>query len=274
MTERDANSRLEDDGASYMMSVSDIMSGLLFVFVITLMAFVLNFQQAQREAQAEQDSLRKEQESLRALVSAYSGIEDLRERMLRELERALEAQEIQVTVDYDQGVLRLDERAIEFETGSASLGDRARENAAVIADVLVDVVPCYTQLSAEEAAGRGCDSQTLGTLEAVFIEGHTDNVPMIRQGVDQNWELSANRAIRAYRQFEDVSPRLTELINRDDQRVFSVAGYGASRPLPGRDYDVPTADAQNRRIDLRFIMEPPKTDDPEVIEALRGRGAE
>ncbi|QIT55234.1 OmpA family protein [Aquisalimonas sp. 2447] len=273
MTERDANSRLEDDGASYMMSVSDIMSGLLFVFVITLMAFVLNFQQAQREAQAEQDSLREEQESLRALVSAYSGIEDLRERMLRELERALAAQGIQVTVEAEVGVLRLDERAIEFESGRAELSGQAGKNAAVIAEVLVDVIPCYTELDRDAAAARECSAETLGALEAVFIEGHTDNQPMMRQGVDQNWELSANRAIRAYREFAEVSPSLTELVNRDKQRIFSVAGYGYSRPLPGRDYDVPTADPQNRRIDLRFIMAPP-TNDPEVIEALRGRGAE
>ncbi|WP_019589416.1 MULTISPECIES: OmpA family protein [unclassified Thioalkalivibrio] len=290
MTDLATSNRVADDGASYLMSVSDIMTGLLFVFVITLMAFVINFQLAQGEAQAEYDSLREEQETLeetqrelekerddlradqrdlQSLVSAYSGREDLRERLLDELQSALLQEEIQVTVDYDHGVLRLDERAIEYESGSASLGDRARDNAVTIAEILAEIVPCYTDIGRQEAIEHGCETETLGTLEASFIEGHTDNVPMIRDGIDQNWELSANRAIRAYREFVDVAPILGDVTNQSGQRVLSVAGYGASRPLPGREYDTPTPDQQNRRIDLRFIMESPRTDDSEVRDALR-----
>lgn len=274
MSSSENNTRLEDDAASYMMSVSDIMSGLLFVFIITLMAFVLNFQQAQQEARAERNLLEDEQSSLRSIVQAYSGLEDLRAQMLREIERMLERQNIEVAVDYDQGVLRLNERAIDFETGSSSLDGQARKNAADIAEVLEAVVPCYADLSAREARAGSCEQQTLGTLEAVFIEGHTDNVPMLRDGVDRNWELSTNRAIRTYREFSSVSLELTELTNTEGQRIFSVAGYGDSRPLSGRAYERPTPDEQNRRIDLRFIMEPPDASDPSVIEALRVRGAE
>ena len=273
MSSGDNNSRFEDDGSSYMMSVSDIMSGLLFVFIITLMAFVLNFQQAQQEARAEQNALDQNQDNLRAIVQAYSGIEDLRAQMLRKIERMLERQNIEVVVDYDQGVLRLNERAIDFQTGSVSLDAKAKRNAADIAAVLTAVVPCYTDHGERAARAEGCDEQTLGMLEAVFIEGHTDNVPMLRNGVDRNWELSTNRAIRTYREFSLVSPELTGLTNREGQRVFSVAGYGDSRPLPGRAYESPTPDEQNRRIDLRFIMEPPDASDPAVIEALRARGA-
>ena len=272
MSSREGNNPFEDDSAGYMMAVSDIMSGLLFVFVITLMAFVLNFQQAQEEARSEQQALDEDQDSLRVLVRAYSGIEDLRAQMLRKVERMLERQNLEVTVDYDQGVLRLDERAIDFETGSAVLDERARDNASDIATVLGAVVPCYTDLSTREVQAHGCEEQTLGTLEAVFIEGHTETMPMWEGGVDKNLELSTNRAITTYREFSTVSPELTDLTNSEEQRVFSVAGYGDSRPLSGRDYEVPTSDEKNRRIDLRFIMEPPEVSDPAVIEAIRARG--
>ena len=43
---RDDNLVLEDEGAGYLVSVSDIMTGLLFVFIITLVAFVIQFQDA------------------------------------------------------------------------------------------------------------------------------------------------------------------------------------------------------------------------------------
>ena len=66
----------EDESSNYMMSVSDIMSALLFVFIITLMAFVLNFQQAHSE--------------LEDTLGRYTGLEDLREQMLKEIEQELE----------------------------------------------------------------------------------------------------------------------------------------------------------------------------------------
>ena len=80
----------EDESSNYMMSVSDIMSALLFVFIITLMAFVLNFQQAHSE--------------LEDTLGRYTGLEDLREQMLKEIEQELEARDIEVAVDYKQGV--------------------------------------------------------------------------------------------------------------------------------------------------------------------------
>ena len=32
-----------DEGSGYLVSVSDLMSGLVFIFIITLVAFILNF---------------------------------------------------------------------------------------------------------------------------------------------------------------------------------------------------------------------------------------
>ena len=33
---------LEDEGAGYLISISDMMAGLLFIFIITLVAFIIN----------------------------------------------------------------------------------------------------------------------------------------------------------------------------------------------------------------------------------------
>jgi len=241
----------EDESASYMMSVSDIMSALLFVFIITLMAFVLNFQQAHSQ--------------LEDTLGRYTGLEDLRERMLKEIERELESRDIEVAVDYKQGVLRLDERAIRFESSKSELQGPAAENARLIAAVLNSLLPCYTALSEARARALNCRPETLNTLESVFVEGHTDNVPMLRNGEDHNWDLSAQRAIRTYREFLVTEPGLASLFNTRRQPIFSVTGYGDSRPVPGHEHDDPTADPRNRRIDLRFIMETPDSSAPEVI---------
>ncbi|WP_456490028.1 OmpA/MotB family protein [Marinobacter nauticus] len=250
----------EDESANYMMSVSDIMSALLFVFIITLMAFVLNFQQAHSE--------------LEDTLGRYTGLEDLRERMLKEIERELEARNIEVAVDYKQGVLRLDERAIRFESSKSELQGPAAENARLIAAVLNSVLPCYTALSKAKASALNCRSETLNTLESVFVEGHTDNVPMLRNGEDHNWDLSAQRAIRTYREFLVAESGLASLFNTRNQPVFSVTGYGDSRPVPGHEYEKPTSDPRNRRIDLRFIMETPDSSSPQVLQKVSAESDE
>jgi len=63
-------SSFEEDGAGYLIAVSDVMSGLLFVFIITLMAYVLNihFETQRREVEREeaaQERARYERENNR-----------------------------------------------------------------------------------------------------------------------------------------------------------------------------------------------------------------
>jgi flagellar motor protein MotB len=99
-------------------------------------------------------------------------------------------------------------------------------------------------------------------LDSVFIEGHTDNQPVTSYGVSgfrfkDNWELSALRAVYTYYKLIPERPLLFEMRNSNEQPIFNVSGYGEGRPLPGHHYEEPTSDADNRRIDIRFIMTPP-----------------
>jgi flagellar motor protein MotB len=56
--------------------------------------------------------------------------------------------------------------------------------------------------------------------------------------------------------------------NKSEQPIFSVSGYGEGRPVDGHQYEVPTSDPVNRRIDIRFIMTPPTLTDiqKQIIE--------
>jgi len=40
-----------DEDSGYLVSVSDLMSGLVFIFIITLVAFIINFQEAAQKTQ-------------------------------------------------------------------------------------------------------------------------------------------------------------------------------------------------------------------------------
>jgi chemotaxis protein MotB len=277
--ERD-DTLLEDEGAGYLISVSDIMAGLLFIFMVTLVAFVINFQEAtdlkereqalaeekQRRAELERDRARAESEYLKQKRDELTNARRLRREMLEDIETRLRREGIRVEVDHDHGVLRLTENAILFPSGRAELGPAERAKLDTIGGVLMDVLPCY-------AGGPppGCAPGTANKLEAVFVEGHTDNIPIRGGTFHDNWELSAHRAMYTYRLLADFHSGVAELSNELGQPMFSVSGYGEGRPVV--DHPEPIADPRNRRIDLRFIMTPPKAGvEPEPLRRAREQG--
>jgi chemotaxis protein MotB len=128
-------------------------------------------------------------------------------------------------VQSEEGVTINCKGTLFFESGSSVLLPRAQELVDSIADVLVDT-------------GGGFK---------IFVEGHTDDVP-IRSGIyPSNWELSAARASTVVRLLE------TKGFKREDMTPLGLAD---TRPLlPNRTplgEAVPANQAENRRIVIRL----------------------
>ena len=256
MAHPDDQSLIEDEGAGYLVSVSDIMAGLLFIFIITLVAFVIQFQYAT-------DAKELERQNLQEKVDDLTNARELRKALLSHIEDELEDEGVKVQVDLEHGILRLTEETIRFRTGDSSLDEQPKRNIEIISRVLAELLPCYAGTS---WSGVTCKKETQGKLEAVFIEGHTDNVPI--RGVSYtNWELSSQRAINTYKYMCRVQPTLATIQNSRGEPLFSVAGYADSRPQ--YVHDKPTNDPRNRRIDMRFIMTPPINN--EIVDEIHKR---
>lgn len=290
------NSFRDDEGAGYIISISDMMSGLLFIFIITLVAFIINFQDAVQKQEAQKveyekttielekrnQSLEREKKRQQHVTNAYAatikqiiGAEALRKELLFKIQKELETRGVQVQIDTKHGVLRLTEQAIRFDTGSAELAQDQLKKIDIIGDTLSSILPCYTAMPPIEWVSNGvCSQETTGKLDSVFVEGHTDNTPVSGGNnsarYQNNWELSALRAIYTYQHLVPTHPLLSEMKNSGGLPVFSVSGYGEGRPVPGHFYDLPTSDIENRRIDLRFIMTPPS--ETEAEKALKAAG--
>ncbi len=298
MSTNDDTTLLEDDGAGYLISVSDLMAGLLFVFIITLMAFVLSFQRAteEQEKQAEQASKKRmaaeaqreilsdrseraerelaklrirekeatqERDALNRRNDDLTNAQQLRSQMLAQIRLELEDRGIIVEIDDEHGILHLTEQAVQFQSGQATLPQEQVARLNVIGGVLAEILPCYVSYPTPPPS---CIVRYRSKLEAVFIEGHTDNVPVGGGRFMDNWDLSAQRAMYVYRLMAlRMHPALAALQNEASFPIFSVSGYGEGRPR--NRHRVPTADPVNRRIDLRFIMTPPKPDLRPVREA-------
>lgn len=263
----------EDEGAGYLVSVSDIMAGLLFIFIITLVAFVIHFQSAAQETQRLAEQKRKEEQVLREqtrvkslLIDRLTNNRAVRDQLLSDIERELALKGVTVKVDMNHGVLRLTEDTVRFASAKADLEEHPRRNLELIADVLSDLLPCYAN---GDAPDKTCDPRTAGKLEAVFIEGHTDNVPL-RSPAWTNWDLSAKRAISTYQHMFQHSSTLGLLKNLNGEPLFSVAGYADQRPL--FVHASPTDDQRNRRIDMRFIMMPPSSKDAAIVQQVHDHG--
>jgi flagellar motor protein MotB len=274
------------------------MVGMLFFFIILLMAFALNYRNAENQAAemeaeltSERDAVSSEKDRLALERDALAGQRDqlalerdriaaerdeisavtdylmrdnrIRTEMLATVLSSLREREVEVTLDPENGIVRLPESLL-FETGEAVLrpgGVRAlRELAAVLALTL----PCYSRAPAIQQSDCPITSKPL--LEAVLVEGHTDDRPISTSTFADNWELASARAINTYKALLAYEPSLSALLNERGEALLGVSNYEAQRPVSLAPK--PEDRRLNRRIDLRFLIAAPSE---AQLDAIRGR---
>ena len=228
----------EERREGYYASITDMLIGLLFLFIIMLMYFALQLRAATED-----------------LVTA----DQTRDQMLRRVASYLREHNVPAEVDFKAGVLRLPDQIL-FEKGRDAPKPAGEAALRVLADALSFNLPCYAfQRHANQPAT--CTA-TPHHVEAIFIEGHTDSDPLAGNArLRDNWDLSSARATNTYRLLTTFRPTLADFLSEKEQDplarpVFSVSGYADQRPVAvGNDE---AAKAKNRRIDVRFVMANPE----------------
>lgn len=213
---------------NFLASVSDLMSGLLMVFIILLMTVAYRFMSAEK---LQRDTVDKLQAADRE-----------RRVRLEHLKHALENEGIQVSIDKDNGILRMPE-AVLFDTGKARFRPGGEAKLKILARELEKAV------------------QGFQALDAVLVEGHTDSSPIVGGVVEDgslyrdNWDLSFARAKHTYKMLLTLSAQLGRHENARHYPLLSLAAYGESRPAVDGSGD--EAMRQNRRIEIRFVLDSP-----------------
>lgn len=257
----------QDAGQDYLGSLSDVMSGLIFLFIITLTIFALRLQNTRQDLTQELERTKKEKmqlieekRRLEAIIHQLVGGKALRAALLESIQKAISEKGFRVEVDLEHGILRLPEEVL-FPSGSDQLSPDGENMLNTLGDVFATVLPDFT-LSASESAGLTISSRT-ASIDAIFIEGHTDNIPLKSSGsFTDNWDLSTSRGIRTYKTLVQYHPQLELFANQSLLPIFSVSGYADRRPVASNDSE--EGRQKNRRIDIRFIMTPPKAP-PKVL---------
>lgn len=254
----DESAPAAEEGDNYFVSMTDMMVGVLFVFIILLMVFALDFRTKSEVQDSAIDNAREVARKLETLqkdvqdqIATMDKSQETRRKLLATLKKELEADGMDVKVDEANGVLRLTEEAIRFDVGQSALREQARLNVDKIARVLSRIIPGY--VTCRDSQRDNCRTQQDSGIETVFIEGHTDSTGAKGADDQSNWQLSAERSVNTYREIVTAAPGLRALRNTRNEEIISVSGYASTRPIDGSENR--EAWARNRRIDLRFVME-------------------
>jgi len=241
---QDDHRPVEVEEENYFVSMTDMMVGFIFIFIILLMYFALQFQNQREEYERVNDEL--------------TGASKTRADILAKIANSLKDQGVDVIIDPQNGVLRLPD-SILFDSGQAHFKPGAQEKIEILAQNLATILPCYADSLQDVVVPTGTCTDNAHKIESLFIEGHTDKDPLRATGyLADNWDLSVVRATNTYRAMTKASPELEQLCVRKGEScepILSVSGYGSQRPIdPGSSSEAKQA---NRRIDLRIIMVTP-----------------
>ncbi len=212
--------------------MGDLMAGMLFVFIILLAATMARLESEKQRTKELNDSVTMQRER--------------REELLTTIIRDLEADEVTAAISADRSAIEL---------GTERLFGSLKWQPSTIGMSVIR--------SLGDALADHLENEQSGLLlEAVLIEGHTDNLPIPLDDnnadprVQDNWDLSSLRSIEVYKLIVAAHPELEQLRNEDGKLLIATAGWADRRPtVPNTTKD---NRMRNRRIDIRFVLAAPK----------------
>lgn len=290
-----------DGEESYFVSMTDIMVGMLFVFIILLMYFVFRIQTTSEPmvpVSQHQAVIAERDKALLRLKELETEVERLnknplerylkqadaaRESILRDLKNSMGnvggIRDEDVKIIPEQGILRLSGDVL-FPRGVSTISPGTPSDTAikVLAAALSKVLPCFS-LGPAGNANKNCNPNA-AFIDAVFIEGHTDNVPitgLLEGSIPDNLSLSARRAINTMQAVYLHQPQLKLMwsISPSEERkqlgegsspLINAAAFGDTRPVASNNID--EGRKSNRRIDLRVLMYSPRTENLDTVRQL------
>ena len=226
-TSRHSNGYVDDENP-YWISFSDIMAGLLVIFILASLVLILELMETKNLVQQNIEELKDAVET--------------RNKIMLEIQDELRAQDILVELSDNKEVLHIPEEALTFASNKSNIPKSYQDNVFQIGKIL------YERITFE--------NRNEMHLDTIFVEGHTDSQRSYKEG--GNWRLSTDRAISIWRYWLDNLPEdkvLEDLNNHSDEKLFSVSGYSKTRQLV-EEYTVSDR-KKNRRIDIRITVKEP-----------------
>jgi flagellar motor protein MotB len=248
-----ATRRVEEENP-FLLSFSDLMAGLLAIFILVLVVTLVELEKRKAELRFTKEELIENLESIRDVQADIAGSldgvvrrENALASMLEEIRDTLRQRGIEVFIAENGTVLRIPEQQLQFGLGEYEIPSAYRDSANAIGKVLLEAL-------------QRRENRVL--LDTVFVEGHTDSVPNPR--TMGNWGLSTYRAISLWEFWTESPGEVAELQNLrtispgnpgEGKPLISVSGYADTRSTHGPlVVSLEKNRPEDRRIDIRFTL--------------------
>jgi len=219
----------------FWISISDLMTSLLFIFILILAYMILEYQDKQNIAQQK--------------IEAFERNVNARSQLLHTLQTNLKKKGIDVEIDTDEGAMRITRERL-FDSAKA---DVRKEKVWIIEEVAKELISMIEQEKYQKA------------INTIFIEGHTDNVRLNKGKCGFRWtnmELSAQRAINTFLLMDHITHgAFSKLKNKKGEALISYSGYADTRPIKGVSNATRDGRERNRRIQFFFAVNPPSLEE-------------
>jgi len=228
-----------DDG-HYYISISDLMTSLLFIFILILSYVMLSFV--------------KKEDVLTEKIKIIEQNIEYRSELLQDLKTQLIKKNINIEIDTKNGNMRLKSDLL-FSKGSANISKEGKEQITEIAKLLMQ---------------KMSQTKYIQSIDTIFIEGHTDSTPIKSKYIRKwtNKELSAQRAINTYSEMVlSTNNKIKYIKNIKDNSMLSYSGYADNRQrCPEKEklsngassLEMKDCRSQNRRIEFYFTVNTPE----------------
>ncbi len=216
---------MEDD--SWHGGISDLMTGLMMIFLLIAISFMLTVQKSNEET-------KKENQAVKEIVATYSALQvGLYEDLLKEFEDDL--QEWGATLEKDS-TIRFNEPDILFEAGS----DKINQEFALILD---DFFPRYLSILITE--------KYINDIDEIRIEGHTSSV---WTDAATEAEIYLNNSRLSQARAHSVLTYCYQLVRANHQWLHQrIRANGLSHGIPILNAQGDEDQARSRRVEFRVI---------------------
>ena len=211
-------------------SISDMMAGIMMIFLLITVSFMLITQKAQEDLRVQNQKLLEINEAMSSTAKDYSDLrQELYEALLKEFGKDLKVWDASIDED---NTIRFNEPEVLFDIGAKQVKKRFK-------DILDDFFPRYVKILALE--------KFQNSIEEIRIEGHTSQVWFAANTLEErylgNAELSQARALEVLKYCFNLKS-----INSYKEwvvKVFRANGLSFAKPLEDDD--------KSRRVEFRVI---------------------
>lgn len=209
----------EEEVPEYWRSFSDMMAGLLMIFILFLTIAML-------QLNIQEDLLQDKEEEVNRIIG-------VRQKIVEELKREFENSDLQLNIDPESGAISFSE-GVFFDYDKYEIKDTGR-------DYLKSFIPKYIKVLLSD--------KNRDYISEIIIEGHTDT-----QGFYMyNLELSQKRAFEVAKFI--LSEDFEELSQEENKRLKSIlTANGRSFSNPILDENGVIDAEKSRRVEFKFRL--------------------